>query len=72
MGSTQNTQRTPGGWFTVVYWLLVAVGVIAVVLAFTVGSAEQRIWTGAIVFIGVILLTTGQLLVRRQRRRNQR
>ncbi|MCD1573041.1 hypothetical protein [Agromyces mediolanus] len=70
MGDTQTIRRTPA-WFTAVYWALVAAGLVAVVLAFTIGSAEQRIWTGAIVFVGVILLTIARYLVRRPRRSTQ-
>ncbi|MCM3657343.1 hypothetical protein M3147_08775 [Agromyces mediolanus] len=64
MGDMQTARRTPI-WFMATYWSLVAVGVVAVVLAFTVGSAEQRIWTGTVVFIGVVILTVARFLVRR-------
>jgi hypothetical protein len=59
------------GWFAVVYWALVGVGVIAVVLAFTVGTAEQRSVTGAIVMTGVLLLTVARLVIARRRRDGQ-
>jgi len=60
------------GWFAVVYWTLVAAGLGAVVLAFSVGSLEQRIATGAIVFGGVVLLGVARLLILHQRRKTRR
>jgi len=56
------------GWFSVVYWSLVAVGVVAVVLGFMSGSAQQSAITGAIVFAGVIVLYVARLIVDKKRR----
>lgn len=52
--------------FTVVYWALVCAGLAAVVLAFAIGTAQQRIVTGAVVMVGVILLSVGRLVVARR------
>lgn len=74
MGSTQEGNRSvlTNGWFAVTYWLLVAIGVVAVVLALTVGSVQQRVTTGIIVFLGVILLSVARFLMARRQRDKRR
>lgn len=70
MGTSQNGTRSvlTHGWFALAYWSLVAIGLVAVVLALTVGSVQQRVTTGVIVFLGVILLSVARFLMARRRR----
>lgn len=59
------------GWFAIVYWSLVAIGVVAAILAITSGSEKQSAITGTIVFSGVILLYIARILMQRRQNRMQ-
>ncbi len=69
MAEPQKAKRSTltRGWFAITYWSLVAVGVVAVVLALTSGSAQQGSITGAIVFSGVVVLTVMRFVVAKRR-----
>ena len=71
MDTPQNIGGYDGvirGWFAVVYWVALAVGLVAVVLSFIFGSEEQRIVTGVIVILGLIALTVARYVVARRQR----
>lgn len=72
--SSSNRSRSvlTHGWFAVTYWSITAILLAVIVLAFTLGSAQDRVATGFAVFGGVVLLSIGRfMMAKRQRDENK-
>lgn len=56
------------GWFAIMYWSVTALLIAMIILAFTLGSVQDRVTTGFVVFGVVVLLSIGRFLMAKRQR----